>query len=118
MRSRCGPAVLMLLWPSLALAETLHVRGSMPAAGSVLKGRHAEYVVRFDGIVDHAASRLYITQAGRVVQTLTPLGDSAPEVLFASGRTPPPGDYQLHWQVRSPLDAAVTAGDIAFSVAR
>jgi methionine-rich copper-binding protein CopC len=111
-------AAIMLLWPGLALADTLHVRESTPAAGSVIRGDHAEYAIRFDGIVDHVASRLYITQAGRVVQSLTLLGDSAPEVLFAAGPSLPPGEYQLHWEARSPLDAVITAGDIPFSVAR
>lgn len=108
----------VLLWTGVAHADTLHVRESTPAAGSVIRGRHAEYAIRFDGLVDHAASRMYIVRAGRRVQVLMPLRDSAPEVLFAAGRAPPPGAYQLHWQVRSPVDAVVSVGDIPFSVTR
>jgi methionine-rich copper-binding protein CopC len=89
---------------------------SRPAAETIIQGRHAEYVIRFNGPVDHAASRMQITQSGRVVQTLTPLLDSAVDVLFASGQAPPPGSYLLHWEARS-MDGDVTKGDIPFRVA-
>ena len=112
------PAAALMLVSSAALADALHVRASTPAAGAVLTGPHAEYVIRFDGIVDHESSRLFIVQSGRVVQSLTPRADSAPDVLFAGEAMPPPGDYELEWQVRSPGDAMVSAGVIPFSVAR
>ena len=102
----------------MAHADTLHVRDVLPSAGAVLTGNHAEYVIRFDGIVDHESSRLFILQSGRVVQSLIPRGDSAPDVLFAGEAMPPPGDYELEWQVRSPGDAVISAGVIPFSVAR
>ena len=88
----------------------------MPRA--VLTGRHAEYVIRFDGIVDHESSRIYIMQSGHVLQSLSPRGDSAPEVLFAGAEMPPPGDYQLQWQARSPGDTVISSGVIPFSVSR
>jgi methionine-rich copper-binding protein CopC len=106
-----------LLWSGVAIAGSLHVRDSQPSAKAIVAGRHTEYVVHFDGLVDHAASRMEIVQSGRVVQTLTPLGDSAPDVLFASGETPSPGHYLLHWQARSIDDGVVSNGDIPFSVA-
>lgn len=105
-----------VLCPSAADAAPPHVRGSSPAAEDIIHGHHAEYVIRFDAPVDHAASRLAITQSGRVVQTLRPLLDSAVDVLFASGETPPPGRYQLHWEAVAP-DGEASRGDIAFSVA-
>jgi methionine-rich copper-binding protein CopC len=104
-------------WLCSADADQLHVRESNPAAEAIIHGRHAEYVVRFDGPVDHAASHIQITQSGRVVQTLSPLLDSAVDVLFASGEAPPAGHYLLHWETRSPLDGEVSRGDIPFSVA-
>jgi methionine-rich copper-binding protein CopC len=110
-------AGLILVSPA-AVAEDLHIRASTPAAGAVLTGSHAEYVIRFDGLVDHESSRIYIVQSGRVVQSLIPRGDSAPEVLFAGGEMPAPGDYQLQWQARSPTDAVVSSGVIPFSVSR
>ena len=98
-------------------AAVLHARDSAPAAEAIISGRHAEYSIHFDGPVDHTASRLEVVQSGRVIQSLVPLGDSAPDVLFASGEAPSPGRYLLHWQVRSPQDGIISSGDIPFSVA-
>lgn len=108
------PAVLLV--SGVADAAPLHVRDSTPAAEAIVHGRHAEYVIRFDGPVDHVASRIEIMQSGRVVQSLTPRVDSAVDVLFASGETPAAGHYVLHWQARSP-EGDISNGDIAFSVA-
>jgi methionine-rich copper-binding protein CopC len=105
------------LWTGVAVADPLHVRESTPAAEAIIHGRHAEYAIRFDGPVDHAASRIDIVQSGRVIQSLAPLIDSAPEVLFASGETPAPGRYVLRWHARSPAGGDVSNGDIPFSVA-
>jgi methionine-rich copper-binding protein CopC len=101
--------------PSQAQARALHPRESSPAAHATILGVHAEYVIRFDGPVDHIASRLEIVQSGRVIRTLVPLIDSAVDVLFASGETPPPGNYLLRWRAVSP-DGEVSVGEIAFSV--
>lgn len=106
----------LALWPGFAAARQLCVRESRPAAEAIIRGRHAEYVIYFDGPVDHAASRLQITQAGRLVQVLNPLLDSAIDVLFASGEAPPAGRYRLHWEARS-IEGDVSLGDIPFSVA-
>jgi len=110
------PLAILVVSPAPATARELHVRDSTPAAEAIIHGRHAGYVIRFDGPVDHAASRMEITQSGHVVQPLTPRLDSAVDVLFASGETPAAGRYLLHWQARSP-DGEVSNGDIAFSVA-
>ncbi len=37
-----------------------------------MHGGHAQYVVRFDGPVDHAQARLEILRDGQVVQRLKP----------------------------------------------
>jgi methionine-rich copper-binding protein CopC len=102
--------------PRLAAARQVHVRVSQPTADAIIRGRHAENVIYFDGPVDHAASRLQITQDGRAVQVLRPLLGSATDVLLASGEAPPAGHYLLHWETRS-TDGDVAAGDIPFSVA-
>ena len=101
---------------SVAQARTLHMRESFPAAEAIIHRRHAEYVVRFDGPVDHRASRMQILQSRRVVRSLKPRMDSAVDVLFASGEVPAPGDYVLHWEAKSP-EGEVSAGDIPFHVA-
>ncbi len=106
----------LVLWPHVAAARSLHVRDSVPASEAIIHGRHAEYVIRFDGPVDHVASRMEIVQSGRVVQSLVPRVDSAVDVLFASGEVPAAGRYVLHWRAVS-ADGEVSNGDIAFSVA-
>lgn len=111
-----GALAGLVLCFSVAQARPLHIRESFPAAETIIHGRHAEYVVRFDGAVDHRASRMQILQSSRVVRSLTPLMDSAVDVLFASGEVPAPGDYVLHWEARSP-EGEVSAGDIPFHVA-
>ena len=112
----CATAMAALAaFPHIAASAPLHVRESTPAAEAVMQGRHAEYVIRFDGEVDHAASRLEITRSGQLVQTLTPRMGSAVDVLFASGEVPAPGRYILHWQAVA-ADGEVSSGDIPFSV--
>jgi methionine-rich copper-binding protein CopC len=108
---------VLLAAARVAVAGTLHLLGSTPAANAMIHGRHAEYSIRFDGPVDHLASRMEIMQSDRVIQSLTPLGDSAVDVLFASGEAPPPGRYVLRWQARSIGDGMVTEGSLPFSVA-
>jgi methionine-rich copper-binding protein CopC len=100
----------------LAEARTLHVQDSTPTAEAIIDGHNAQYVVRFDGPVDHAASRLYITQDHKIVERLVVLLDSAPEVLFSSGAPLTEGHYNLHWYAKSAPDSEVVEGDIPFSV--
>jgi methionine-rich copper-binding protein CopC len=104
----CGPAE----------ARPLHVRDSTPAAETIVDGRNAQYVVRFDGWVDHAASRMDITENGKVVELLVPTQDSEPDVLAASAPALAPGRYQLHWHAKSIPDGDFSDGFIPFTVAR
>ena len=115
---RC--AVLMLLFTVCGLAEArpLHLRQSFPAAETTVSGYNAQYVVRLDGWVDHAASRLYITAHGKVVQSLMPTGDSEPDVLAAAAPLLAPGRYLLHWHAKSVPDGDFSEGFIQFVVAR
>lgn len=119
LRSGCAILVLLLLISTTpAPARPMHVMSSTPAAEAIMHGRNAQYVVRFDGPVDHAQSRLEILRDGHVVQRLRPLLDSAADVLFASAPAPQPGRYMLHWIVKSVPDGGVTDGMIPFSVAK
>jgi methionine-rich copper-binding protein CopC len=106
---------MLFFLPCFASANPLHVRESRPVANAIIQGRHAEYVIRFDGPVDHTASRMRIMQSGQVIQMLTPRADSAVDVLFADGAAPPPGTYVLHWEASS-IDGETTTGDIPFNV--
>ena len=92
---------------------------SLPSAEAIVDHNNAQYVVRFrDGPVDHRGSRLVIRQGDRLVKKLTPLLDSAPEVLFASGTRLPAGEYQLDWSAKSLPDGDFTNGSIHFKVSR
>ena len=110
--------VLVLVSTEAASARPMHVLASTPAAQAIMHGANAQYVVRFDGPIDHAQSRLEILRDGQVVERLDPLLDSAADVLFASAPTLQPGHYVLHWTVKSIPDQDDSDGMIAFSVAR
>jgi methionine-rich copper-binding protein CopC len=110
--------VLVLVSTEAASARPMHVLASTPAAEAIMHGANAQYVVRFDGPIDHAQSRLEILRDGQVVERLDPLLDSAADVLFASAPTLQPGHYVLHWTVKSIPDQDDSDGMIAFSVAR
>jgi len=101
--------------PYSADAASLNVLASDPAAEAIINGRHAGYLIRFDGPVDHATSRLQITRSGRVIRLLVPRLDSAVDVLYATSQAPAPGHYLLHWEARS-IDGEVSKGDIPFTV--
>jgi len=96
----------------------MHVLNSTPDAQAVMHGRNMQYIVRFDGPVDHRNSRLEIVRDGSVIEVLRPLLDSAVDVLSASAPAPEPSSYVLHWVVRSMLDGDDSEGVIPFSVAR
>jgi methionine-rich copper-binding protein CopC len=115
-----GSAILALLLVATeaASAHPMHVLASTPAAEAIMHGNNAQYVVRFDGPIDHAQSRLEILRDGHVVERLNPLLDSAADVLFASAPALEPGHYVLHWSVKSIPDRDDSDGMIPFSVAR
>ncbi len=111
-------AIVILIFAEAAVARPMHVMNSTPAAEAIMRGDNAQYVVRFDGPVDHAGARLEILRDGQVVQQLHALLDSAPDVLFASAPALQAGKYTLHWHVRSMSDQDDSDGMIPFSVAR
>jgi methionine-rich copper-binding protein CopC len=116
-RSKMAAAIALValaFCPRIATARSLQVRESLPAAEAIIHGHHAEYVIRFDGPVNHVASRMEITQDNHIIQTLTPLADSAVDVLFADSAVPPPGRYMLHWEAVS-SDGTLSKGDIPFN---
>ncbi len=89
---------------------------SAPAASAVIDGRSSEFYVRFDRPVDHIHSTLAIIGDGRVVEKLSPRLETAPEVLFARAPTLAPGNYKLHWEVKTMTGTEVVQGDIPFTV--
>jgi len=112
-------AMLVLLMSTAnAPARQMRVMSSTPAAEAIMQGRNEQFVVRFDGPVDHARSRIEILRDGQVIRQLHPLLDSAADVLFASAPAPQPGHYVLHWSTKSLPDGEVSEGTIPFTVAQ
>jgi methionine-rich copper-binding protein CopC len=109
---------LLVMVCGLAEARPLHIRESYPAAEMIVDGRDAQYVVRFDGWVDHAMSKLDVSSNGKIVATLVPTRDSEPDVLASSSPVLAPGRYQLRWRVMSVPDGDFSDGFIPFTVAR
>jgi methionine-rich copper-binding protein CopC len=99
-----------------AAAQARRVVHTYPSAETLIDGRNEQFLVRFDGPIDHAGSRLEIVQAGRVVRTLTPSLRAAPEVLAASGPALPPGEYELRWSARARPGAEAVTGSIRFAI--
>jgi methionine-rich copper-binding protein CopC len=116
-RGAFGMILLLASWHG-AWPRPLHMIDCFPAAQAIVDRNNAQYIVRFDAPVDHRASRLVITQGGRIVRNLTPLLDAAPDVLFASEPRLPAGDYQLHWSAKSMPGGDFTDGSIPFTVGR
>jgi methionine-rich copper-binding protein CopC len=99
-----------------AAAQDVSVLDSAPKAKAVIGEPGSEFFVRFDRPIDHIHSRLSIWRDGRLVEHLQPRLESSPDVLFARAPTLPPGEYMLHWAVRTMQDVKVTEGDIPFTV--
>ena len=99
-----------------AVADELRVMESTPAAKAVIDGRTSAFYVRFDRPVDHIRSTLEVMQDGKPIERLQPRLESAPEVLFARAPTLSPGNYNLHWAVRTLSGRELIQGDIPFSV--
>jgi methionine-rich copper-binding protein CopC len=102
----------------LAEARPLHVRNSVPAAETIFDGRNTQYILHFDGLVDHGASSMEVSNGEKVVEVLVPIRDSEPDVLAASAPTLAPGRYQLHWRAKSVPDGDFSEGFIWFLVSR
>jgi methionine-rich copper-binding protein CopC len=106
----------LLLVQAGAWAQDLRMVETKPADHAVIDGRGGEFFVRFDRPVDHIHSLLSIMRDGNVVQALQPRFKSAPDVLFAMAPALPPGEYKLHWSVRTLAGADLVDGETSFTV--
>jgi methionine-rich copper-binding protein CopC len=114
---------LMVTWVALLLslqgtaAETLQVVKSNPQANAIVDVANSnQFEILFSGLRDPRHSSLSVIRDGQVVETLHPSLDASPGVLFARGPRLIPGDYKLHWSVKSLNSGDAAEGDIAFSV--
>ena len=108
--------LLATAFSASAGAQDVSVLDSAPKAKAVIGEPSSEFFVRFDRPIDHIHSRLSIWRDGRLVEHLQPRLESSPDVLFARAPTLPPGEYMLHWTVRTMQDVKVTQGNIPFTV--
>jgi len=98
------------------VSDDVRVTESDPKANAHIGRKSSAFFVRFDRPVDHIKSTLVIKQGDKVIERLHPRLGSAPEVLFASAPTLPPGNYMLHWAVITVQGTKAIEGDIPFSV--
>jgi methionine-rich copper-binding protein CopC len=100
-----------------ASAQELKVLETNPAANAVMDTHSDGFFVRFDRPIDHINSRIFVKRGNDVVETLVPRLQSNPNVLFARAPALPPGQYVMHWFVKTIADAKIEQGDVPFSVA-
>jgi methionine-rich copper-binding protein CopC len=105
-----------MVFSASAGAQDVLVLDSAPKAKAVIGEPSSSFFVRFDRPIDHIHSRLSIWRDGQVVEHLQPRLESSPDVLFARAPTLPPGEYMLHWAVRTMQDVKVIEGNIPFTV--
>ena len=106
-------ALASLSW-SACWARAMSVVESFPMVDQIMDGRATSFSVRFDGPIDHAASRLtLVTPHGS--RSLRARLDSEPNTLFTAVGALPPGSYELQWEARA-MDGEVSKGTIPFKV--
>lgn len=107
---------LLATFSTAAWAQDVSVLDSAPKAKAVIGEPSSSFFVRFDRPIDHVHSGLSIWRDGQLVEHLQPRLEATPDVLFARAPTLPPGEYMLHWTVRTMQDVKVTEGNIPFTV--
>jgi hypothetical protein len=84
---------------------------------SVTIGEHGtEIVIKFDRPISHERSSLLLLLDGKIVQTIRPRLQAAPNVLFARIATPARGNYLLRWTVCPQGNNDRYDGDLTFTI--
>ena len=109
-------ACFLAVMASPAQAQKLHMMEARPTAQSVMNGARQEFFVRFDGPVNHHASRLVIERADAVIRTLRPRLGASPNTLYALAGNLPPGAYVLRWVVAPRDGGAPSMGGLDFTI--
>ncbi len=107
---------LAFLAPATAWADDVRVMDSQPKASAVIGEPSSAFYVRFNRPIDHIRSRLSIHQDGKLIERLEPRLQTEPNVLFARAPTLPPGQYTMHWAVRTLEGVKEQEGSIPFTV--
>src|SRR5712691_7025653 len=93
---RIGFGLLCLLGIQVfAQAAELDTPSPLRMESVTIGERSTEIVMRFDRPINHAGSSLLLLLGGKVVETIHPRLEAAPNVLFARIVTPARGDYVL-----------------------
>jgi len=97
--------VIALVVASLLGFQT-HAQTAAPRAGEPIRlksvtigERSTELLIRFDRPISHGQSWITLVRDGKVVATIYPRLEAAPNVLFARIQTPGPGNYVVRWTV-------------------
>ncbi|MBS7791929.1 hypothetical protein KTR66_18160 [Roseococcus sp. SDR] len=108
--------LILLALAAPARAEMLHMMEASPTPRSVMQGAAQEFFVRFDGPVDHQASRLIVTRGDLVIRTLRPRLGASPNTLYAVAGGLPAGDYVLRWVVAPRAGGVPSMGGLDFTI--
>src|SRR5262249_33701461 len=101
-------------------AETAALKANEPIRlESVTIGeRSTELLIRFDRPISHGQSWISLVRQGKVVATIYPRLEAAPNVLFARIQTPGPGNYMVRWTVCPEGHNDRYDGEFPFTVGR
>jgi methionine-rich copper-binding protein CopC len=108
-------ALLAFLVP-VTQAGAMRALETSPAARSIMDGNRQEFILRFQGPVDHAGSSLSVLQDDRVVRKLQPRLGASPNTLFAIAGGLAPGAYTLRWVAKSHRSGTMIEGGLDFTV--
>jgi hypothetical protein len=111
-----GVSLGLLCMPSDAWSQVVHPVVRTAVTSVMIEDRSIGFFVHFSMPVDHPHSSLAIVRDGKVMATLHPRLEAAPNVLYARAPTPPAGDYTLHWIVRPAAGMTLAEGDVPFTV--
>ncbi len=106
--------VLVGSWSPGCWARAMSVVGSFPMVNQIMDGSATSFAIRFDGPVDHAASRLTLVTPKSTRPLHARLGGE-PNTLFSAVGALPPGSYELRWEAHA-MDGEISRGAIPFKV--
>ena len=111
-------ATLGLVHSSAWADNELKVVATGPAANATVTGPSEDFFVRFDKPIDHIRSKLSVKmRGGGFFEILQPRLKTEPQVLYARAPNLAPGDYTLHWSVKTLQGVEIVEGEIPFTVA-
>src|SRR5262245_44326161 len=94
------PLAFCLVSPqSDAQTAALKAAESIRLESVTIGERSTELLIRFDRPISHGQSWISLIREGKVVATIYPRLEAAPNVLFARIQTPGPGNYIVRWTV-------------------